>query len=160
MSLTTHDRHLIERALLNLQQDLMERAVKDIDAIPELYNAVKLVERGGKKRDGDVSRTQLTALLNMARSQPADEIKSYIKKRVDRRQKVGKPREAAFWDALLQKLKSVSLLSSGLLADCGIKNPDKELLMEAETKIVGSYLQHVVAHCRYRTQFTVEEVQA
>ena len=142
--------------LLNNKQELLERAVNDIDTTNAFYKAVKLVEnRRGQLVDGDVSRTQLSALLNMGRSQDLGSIRTFIKQRAERRRKVGKNDEADFWDQLFRTLKA---LKSEVVRAQEENGWDESVgRTEIEAAIVTAYLEHFVAHCRYRAHYIIED---
>lgn len=146
------------RWLRNNQQMLLELAVADIDGNNALHMAVRSKESNRSLKDGKIGRTQLTALLNMARTQPAHIIKHFVSERMTRRRKLGKDHEEAYWQALLNNLKKLDSIVADALASCGINDPDAAFLSLAKSKIMGTYLEHFVAHCRYQTQFTVDEV--
>lgn len=152
MSLSPDQRRHVRRWVLNSQQELLERATRAVDETPAFYNAVKRVQG----RDGDVSRTQLSALLNMARTQNARDIYTFIKQRAERREEVGKTAEADFWKSLLAERRGLEEIAQNAAQACDLAGEEGEI----EPYIVSAYLEHFVAHCRYRTQYIIEEIDS
>ena len=117
--------------------------MKNVDDTPEFYNGVRLK----KGRDGSISRNQLTSLLNMGRSHPLEDIYQFIDDRIERRKKIGKKEEYAFWWRLVRILRDLKNVYASSLSAIGLSSEDEEV----EAYLVRAYIEHFVAHCRYRT---------
>ena len=140
----------LQHWLLQHTQALLERAVADVDSTDALYDAQAPV--AGER--AVITTNQLQALLNMARTQPLKDIKTFIGQRIERREKQGKRAEASFWSALLGRLKVLKEDQvERACTDLGLSAEDTVSRTRAEDQITRAYLRHFVAHCRYRTHY-------
>lgn len=94
-----------------------------------------------------IKRTQLQALLNTARCCPAKELRQFIGRRKERRDKAGDELEAGFWEAVEREL--ANLLNEelhGLEQEGSLEKGERE---EIKTLIGRRYIEHLVSHCLY-----------
>lgn len=140
--------------MLRHSQRLAEHAIEAVETTDALHKGVQYHDDFRGKWTVDITSSQLQALLNTAHACSAADTVTFVRQRAERRQKVGKQDEAAFWEALDHRLRDLERsFVQEALADAASPDdeatPDPDTERQVQTLVTRAYLNHFVAHCQY-----------